>query len=271
MNIELKPIAESKVRQLGGEVFGVVIRDKRGRFAAITEMGFVTWLDEDKGGEYAAYLEGMNSHLKAELEAARAQGACEWAEQLDACEFHGNDHEVCAEYSGQVPCARAQSGQGAEPVAVITDADKFIREGVGAAYKASMVPRRAGDIALYTHPQSAQQGSVPEGWKLVPVEPTHEMRRKAGLCRGADFYTISQVWNAMLSATPQSEGDGWVRCDERLPTEEDWWVWIYDSEDGDIFHALWRDLKGDYENGHMNLSHWMPTGLKRPQPPKEGA
>jgi hypothetical protein len=50
-------------------------------------------------------------------QAARAQGACEWAEQLDACEFHGNDHEACAEYSGQVPCARAQSGQGVEPVA----------------------------------------------------------------------------------------------------------------------------------------------------------
>lgn len=74
-------IASSKVRQLGGEVFGVVIRDKRGRFATITEMGFVTWLDEDKGGEYAAYLEGMNSHLKAELKAARADAA-QWAAEL---------------------------------------------------------------------------------------------------------------------------------------------------------------------------------------------
>lgn len=71
MNIELKPIAESKVRQLGGDVCGVLVR-KDGRLAAVDEHGRVRWLQDD-GGEYAAYLEGMNSHLKAELEAARAQ------------------------------------------------------------------------------------------------------------------------------------------------------------------------------------------------------
>jgi len=69
MNIELKPIAESKVRQLGGDVCGVLVR-KDGRLAAVDEHGRAQWLQDD-GGEYAAYLEGMNSHLKAENEALR--------------------------------------------------------------------------------------------------------------------------------------------------------------------------------------------------------
>ena len=38
---------------------------------------------------------------------------------------------------------------------------------------------------------------------MVPVEPTSEMRRKAGLHRGADYYTIRIVWREMLAAAPQ--------------------------------------------------------------------
>lgn len=72
MNVELKRIAEKKIEQLGGDACGVLVR-KDGRLAAVDEHGRVQWLQDD-GGEYAAYLEGMNSHLKAELEAARAQG-----------------------------------------------------------------------------------------------------------------------------------------------------------------------------------------------------
>jgi len=71
MNVELKRIAEKKIEQLGGDVCGVLVR-KDGKLAAVDEHGRVQWLQDD-GGEYAAYLEGMNSHLKAELEAARAQ------------------------------------------------------------------------------------------------------------------------------------------------------------------------------------------------------
>lgn len=54
----------------------------------------------------------------------------------------------------------------------------------------------------------ASQSKVPAGWKLVPIEPTYEMRRKAGLHKGADFYTISRVWNEMLSAAPQPPRGG---------------------------------------------------------------
>ena len=117
-----------------------------------------------------------------------------------------------------------------------------------------------------------RQADVPEGWReclAEMVQAMHDYEMSVDEDAPYKHRAMMDRAHALLSTTPQA--DGWVRCDERLPTEEDWWVWIYDSEDGDIFHALWRDLKGDYENGHMNLSHWMPTGLKRPQPPKEGA
>jgi len=50
MNIELKPIAESKVRQLGGDVCGVLVR-KDGRLAAVYEHGRVQWLQDGQGAE----------------------------------------------------------------------------------------------------------------------------------------------------------------------------------------------------------------------------
>lgn len=45
MNIELKPIAESKVRQLGGEVFGVLVRTEDSEVMAVSEHGRCTRLD----------------------------------------------------------------------------------------------------------------------------------------------------------------------------------------------------------------------------------
>lgn len=50
MNIELKPIAESKIRQLGGDVCGVLVR-KDGRLAAVDEHGRVQWLQDGQGAE----------------------------------------------------------------------------------------------------------------------------------------------------------------------------------------------------------------------------
>jgi len=51
--------------------------------------------------------------------------------------------------------------------------------------------------------EASQSNVVTEGWKLVPVEPTYEMRRKAGLTIGGDYYTISKIWKSMISASPK--------------------------------------------------------------------
>ena len=49
MNVELKQIAESKVRQLGGTVCGVLVRNEAGALATVSEHGRVTWLDDFEG------------------------------------------------------------------------------------------------------------------------------------------------------------------------------------------------------------------------------
>lgn len=61
---------------------------------------------------------------------------------------------------------------------------------------------------------AAQSAQVPEGWKLVPVEPTVEMA-----LAGADVirnrargkfvrYVMHDVWAAMLAAAPQGADHG---------------------------------------------------------------
>ena len=52
--------------------------------------------------------------------------------------------------------------------------------------------------AIRAHP--APQVAVPEGWKLVPVEPTVEMRKSAKAAVGP--YISNTCWNAMLAAAP---------------------------------------------------------------------
>lgn len=49
---------------------------------------------------------------------------------------------------------------------------------------------------------------VPEGWRLVPVEPTEEMLAASGMYLGGDDYdwTASQVWSAMLKSSPDYKG-----------------------------------------------------------------
>ncbi len=81
----------------------------------------------------------------------------------------------------------------------------------------------AGRNLLYTHPQPAQQPAIPEGWKLVPVEPTLEMldaglkrksqarwmdgasplRARTDNLRPANEIAALQ-WEAMLSAAPEA-------------------------------------------------------------------
>lgn len=51
-----------------------------------------------------------------------------------------------------------------------------------------------------------QQGGVPEGWKLVPVEPTSWMLVQGE--EGLDDSSVIETWRRMLSATPQPPAHG---------------------------------------------------------------
>lgn len=85
-----------------------------------------------------------------------------------------------------------------DPDDVEARGDLIIHQLNGAEYPAG--------TPLYANPVPAEQ--VPDGWKLVPIEPTSEMRRKAGLHRGADYYTIRKVWREMLAAAPSHSQQG---------------------------------------------------------------
>jgi len=90
---------------------------------------------------------------------------------------------------------------------------------------------------------------------------------------GTNILTAEQAEQMFMECLapiePQPEGDGWIKCSERLPTEADedfeglvWLCWPH----RDLVERVTRRTASFCEG-----FWWMPTGLKRPQPPKEGA
>lgn len=114
-----------------------------------------------------------------------------------------------------------------------------------------------------------RQADVPEGWReclTEMVQAMHDYEMSVDEDAPYKHRAMMDRDYALLSTTPQPEGDGWVKCSERLPTEDDGYVWIY-SPDVGVSDTIWQwddNIGGDSE------THWMPTGLKRPQPPQEG-
>lgn len=54
------------------------------------------------------------------------------------------------------------------------------------------------------------RASVPKGWRLVPVEPTTEMRdaAQAAFERGRLTITYQQMYRAMINAIPRPPAEG---------------------------------------------------------------
>ena len=134
MGVKLMQIAESKVRQLGGDVCGVLVR-KDEKLAAVDEHGRVQWLQGDS--EHTAYLEGMNAHLRAELKAARAQGGEHWAK---------SNPGRADQYRAEALAARDVLGLGSEDSEDVSPSD--IRNVVNAMR-----------LPVYAQPQPAQQSN----------------------------------------------------------------------------------------------------------------
>ncbi len=252
MNIELKPIAESKVRQLGGDVCGVLVR-KDGRLAAVDEHGRVTWLPD--GTDYAAISSRAIGDIAKvtellgvpEEEAGRpivelvkeylAAQSCNSAPSEQGKNRYGLDMAYFRELFNrelnrplvdfrpdelarvlaraartadaavlqepEFQASRAQSGQGSEPVAVI-DRSGVIQPMRGAEGLAE------GD-KLYTHPQPAQQASVPE-------EAASLARKWLGITESSLLHNddITKMAEALLATSqPAQQGsvpEEWREC-----------------------------------------------------------
>lgn len=220
MNIELKPIAESKVRQLGGDVCGVLVRTEDG-VMAVSEHGRCTRIDAGVMG----------------------------------------------------PIDGAQGDQGAGVVGYTNRRQlQFPVNGWGMLW-----PEKSelADVELYTQPQPA----VPEGFEVLRRSDGIMVTRMSD--GGCAFYEkdsrlVTQVMayhllDALLSTPTTPQADGWVKCEDRLPTEADddfnGCVWAR-FEDGDIALMEGEEVEQTWDDD-ISITHWMPTGLKRPAPPAE--
>lgn len=100
------------------------------------------------------------------------------------------------------------SDGGEQDLALSFYRDSFPLDGVAGYRSISAVP-------LYAHsptPTPPPAGGVPEGWKMVPVEPTTKMLESAGTMEGFDpdlhdyaDRLHTEWWHAMLAAAPAPE------------------------------------------------------------------
>ena len=105
MNIELKPIAESKVRQLGGDVCGVLVRTEDG-VMAVSEHGRCTRLDAGVMGP----VSNVPASDRDEFEAWFSDNHVRPGETVNL--------QMKAYMWVGFQAARAHGGQGAEPIEI---------------------------------------------------------------------------------------------------------------------------------------------------------
>ncbi len=171
-------------------------------------------------------------------DAARAENdelnrVCEYAEQL-----HDNLQAARAEQAGSGEAdfraeIRTERDPSDEYVSFLT----FISDGKASPYL--YIPETLGQTILdealrrlNTHPQPAQQGSVPEelsrclevqlqdgNWNYDPY--MHGMANglllAEAICAGKDPQYKSAPDKWLFNSTPQSGGAGWVKCSDRFP------------------------------------------------------
>lgn len=100
---------------------------------------------------------------------------------------------------------RAQPAGEAEPVGYIIPS---LVEALAKGNSVVMWPKRMGQATMPLYaapPAAANQAGIPEGWKLVPKEPTREMLL-AAYERNHDGTTTlyHKMWAAMLAAAPHT-------------------------------------------------------------------
>lgn len=104
---------------------------------------------------------------------------------------------------------------------------------------------------------------IPEGYVMVPKEPTEEMLAAAkewtGLTR-----TAEAVYIKMLAAAPQSIGSEpatvpgkWIPVSERMPeTDGNYWGWWSESKRQGPAWFIKSELQAQFQSSE--ITHWMP-------------
>lgn len=131
----------------------------------------------------------------------------------------------------------------------------------GMIYKPEHSDRLSEPVPVYRHAQPAPV--VPDGYVMVPKEPTKEMIDAGWLYYMATKLPSSKgTYKAMLAAAPQSPGSEpatvpgkWIPVSERMPELGDWLVTDGCDFDVQLFNGeqfipgfVWED----------KITHWMP-------------
>ncbi|EKF8823770.1 DUF551 domain-containing protein [Cronobacter sakazakii] len=160
-----------------------------------------------------------------------------------------------------------------------------------AEYEQMMEAEQAqADTTAQQFESLAGKAVVPEGWKLVPIEPTVEMQIAFAEAwfskvRCVDDCELEDAYIAMLAAAPdfreisnsstkhfrenaESSTNGWIPCSERLP-EEGGRYWCYVEEINSLgkshyqWNCSWNGEDWGGEGFYGRVTHWQPL----PEPP----
>ncbi|EKN6047548.1 DUF551 domain-containing protein [Yersinia enterocolitica] len=114
------------------------------------------------------------------------------------------------------------------------------------------------NLPLYTTPQLNHPVS-PEGWKLVPIEPTQSM--VDAHISGMQLAGFSRAYRDMLAAAPEPQNQqqnipeiipqGWIKCSDQMPEDDEYYLTHSTAGvDVTIFHD------GRFQDEYA--THWMP-------------
>ena len=151
------------------------------------------------------------------------------------------------------------------------DVEREAIQAAKAALKAQAQSETVSRINEYLGPAPNKPAQGPDGWQLVPVEPTHRM-----LLAGMRAETEREEWRAMLAAAPaisKTETVGWQPIESAPKSTRS--ILVHCAEYGNTYVVTWREdveesgwlhFGGCFDRLTETPTHWMP----QPAAPAQG-
>ncbi|MDN7913724.1 Lar family restriction alleviation protein [Burkholderia cepacia] len=161
------------------------------------------------GTLYSAYVGASNLLVKAEAKVLELSGKLFFAQPTPSAPLEGTgngaDERTPQEIAGATAALRecVDASEAWRIVSDVEDPDDIDPvERTMAASRRVAAFEAARKVLASRAPRTEVAGAVPEGWKLVPVEPTEGMQIPSYL-RDVDWPTRKQIYRDMVVAAPQ--------------------------------------------------------------------